>query len=76
MHRESILKHMLGELKYQQQKIIMNIDLIDKYINRIEENIANEKCLDEAMVEEYKNKDLIGEVNELLKDLKGDKYGE
>ena len=67
---------MLGELKYQQQKSMMVIDLIDKYIHRIEENIADNKCLDDAMEEEYRNKDLIGEVNELLKELKGDKYGE
>ena len=73
MNRENKLKRMLGELKYQQQKAIAMLELIEKYINRIEENIASEKSLDDAMVEEYRNKDLVGEVKELLKELKGDK---
>lgn len=73
MNRENKLKCMLGELKYQQQKVIAMLELIEKYINRIEENIASEKSLDDAMVEEYRNKDLVGEVKELLKELKGDK---
>ena len=73
MNRENKLKRMLGELKYQQQKAIAMLELIEKYINRIEENRASEKSLDDAMVEEYRNKDLVGEVKELLKELKGDK---
>lgn len=73
MNRENKLKRMLSELKYQQQKAIAMLELIEKYINRIEENIASEKSLDDAMVEEYRNKDLVGEVKELLKELKGDK---
>lgn len=73
MNRENKLKRMLGELKYQKEKAIAMLELIEKYINRIEENIASEKSLDDAMVEEYRNKDLVGEVKELLKELKGDK---
>lgn len=72
LRRDDKLKLYLGKLKYQKQKMIFIIDLIEEYIYRIEENISQVKCADTAEAEEYKNKDLVMEVEELLKELKGD----
>ena len=71
LHRNDKLKLYLGQLKYQKQKMIFIIELIEKYIYRIEENISEVKRADTAQEEEYKNKDLVMEVEELLKELKG-----
>lgn len=70
MNKEDILKDYLGQLKYQKSKMLIYIKLIDSYIFRIEENTSEVKCSDTAMEEEYKNKDLKREVEELLKELK------
>lgn len=70
MNKRDILKDYLGQLKYQQSKMLLFVDLIDRYIRRIEENISDVKCEDTYRDEEYKNKDLIREVQELLKELK------
>lgn len=72
MNRNDKLKFYLGKLKYQQQKMIFKIELINKYIDRIEENISDVKRSETAYEEEYKNKDLLTEIEELLKELKGD----
>ena len=70
MNKEDILRDYLGQLKYQKSKMLIFIELINSYIYRIEENTAKVKCSDTAMEEEYKNKDLKREVEELLKELK------
>ena len=71
MNRNDKLKLYLGKLKYQQQKMKFKIELINQYIDRIEENIADVKCSETAYGEEYKNKDLLTEIEELLKEIKG-----
>lgn len=65
-----VLKLYLGKLKYQKNKMIYAINLIDDYISRIEINTSEIKCEDTYRDEEYRNKDLKKEVEELLKDLK------
>lgn len=50
--------------------MIYAINLIDDYISRIEVNTSEIKCEDTYREEEYKNKDLKREVEELLRDLK------
>ena len=50
--------------------MLIFIELINSYIYRIEENTAKVKSSDTSMEEEYKNKDLKREVEELLKELK------
>ena len=70
MNKREILKDYLGQLKYQQSKMLNFVDLIDRYISRIEENISDVKCEDTYRDEEHKNKDLKREVEELLKELK------
>ncbi|MBR6689732.1 MAG: hypothetical protein IKL65_00175 [Bacilli bacterium] len=69
LNKNDKLKLYLGQLKYQKEKRINIIDLIEKYIYRIEENISEIKCVEGFKDEEYKNKDLVMEVEELLKEL-------
>lgn len=69
LHKNDKLKIYLGKIKYQKEKAIFIIELIDKYIYRIEENICKEKNIETYEAEEYKNKDLLIEVEELLKEL-------
>lgn len=71
MKDKELLKLFLGKLKYQRNKMINAINIIDDYINRIEENTSEIKCEDTYRDEEYKNKDLKNEVIELLRELKG-----
>ena len=71
MKDKDVLKLFLGKLKYQRNKMINAINIIDDYINSIEENTSEIKCKDTYRDEEYKNKDLKNEVIELLRDLKG-----
>lgn len=70
LNNKEVLKLYLGQLKYQKKKMIYAIELIDDYIGRIEENISEIKCEDTYIDEEYKNKDLKREVEELLRELK------
>ena len=70
MNDRELLKLYLGQLKYQKNKMINTINLIDDYINRIEINTSEVKCKDTYRDEEYKNKDLKREVEELLRELK------
>ena len=70
MNDRELLKLYLGQLKYQKNKMIYAINLIDDYINRIEINTSEVKCEDTYRDEEYKNKDLKREVEELLRELK------
>ena len=70
MKDKDVLKLYLGKLKYQKNKMIYAINLIDDYISRIEVNTSEIKCEDTYREEEYKNKDLKREVEELLRDLK------
>lgn len=69
LNKNDKLKLYLGQLKYQKEKRIAILDLIEKYIYRIEENISEIKSLEDYKEEEYKNKDLVMEVEELLKEL-------
>ena len=69
LNKNDKLKFYLGQLKYRKEKRINIIDLIEKYIYRIEENISEIKCVEDYKDEEYKNKDLVMEVEELLKEL-------
>ena len=71
MKDKELLKLFLGKLKYQRNKMINAINIIDDYINRIEGNTSEIKCEDTYRDEEYKNKDLKNEVIELLRELKG-----
>lgn len=71
MKDKELLKLFLGKLKYQRNKMINVINIIDDYINRIEENTSEIKCEDTYIDEEYKNKDLKNEVIELLRELNG-----
>lgn len=71
LNKTEKLKLYSGKLKYQKQKMIFVIETIDKYIDRIEENTATVKCSEFAYDEEYKNKDLLTEVEELFKELTG-----
>lgn len=70
MKDRDVLKLYLGKLKYKKNKMIYVINLIDDYISRIEINTSEVKCEDTYRDEEYKNKDLKREVEELLRDLK------
>lgn len=70
MKDRDVLKLYLGKLKYKKNKMIYVINLIDAYISRIETNTSEVKCEDTYRDEEYKNKDLKREVEELLRDLK------
>ncbi len=70
MTDREVLKLYLGKLKYQKNKMINTINIIDNYINRIEVNTSEIKCEKTYRDEEYKNKDLKNEVIELLRDLK------
>ena len=70
MKDKDVLKLFLGKLKYQRNKMINTINIIDDYINRIEANTSEIKCEETYRDEEYKNKDLKNEVIELLRDLK------
>lgn len=69
LDRKDKLKLYLGQLKFQKQKRISILDFIEKYIYRIEENLSEIKSLEDYKEEEYKNKDLVMEVEELLKEL-------
>lgn len=69
LNKNDKLKLYLGQLKYQKEKRISILDLIEKYIYRIEENISEIKSVEDYKEEEYKNKDLVMEVEELLKEL-------
>ena len=60
MNDRELLKLYLGQLKYQKNKMINTINLIDDYINRIEINTSEVKCKDTYRDEEYKNKDRKG----------------
>lgn len=71
LHRNDRLKLYLGQLKYQKEKMLFAINLIDKYVCRIEENISEIKCAETCKEEEYKNKDLVIEVEEFIKELSG-----
>lgn len=71
LHKNDILKDYIGKLKYKKEKFINVIELIDKYIYRIEENISDVKCSDTSMEEEYRNKYLVKEIDEFLKELEG-----
>ena len=70
MKDKEVLKIYLGKLKYQKNKMIYAINLIDDYISRIEVNTSEIKCEETYRDEEYKNKDLKREVEELLRELK------
>ena len=70
MKDKEVLKLYLGKLKYQKNKRIYVLNLIDDYISRIETNISEIKCEETYRDEEYRNKDLKREVEELLRELK------
>lgn len=73
VHKNVILKNYIGKLKYKKEKMISILELIDKYICRIEENICDVKCSDTANEEEYRNKYLVKEIEEFLKELEGNR---
>ena len=68
-NREKLIEYR-GYLKFQKEKNLKYIDLIDFYIQRIDENTAEVKDSDRAEIEEKYNKDLLKEVECLIEDIK------
>lgn len=68
MNKEEIIEYR-GQLKYIKEKYINRIELIDKYISRLESETS--KVKDETTYEKEKeyNKDLIIELDRLFCDL-------
>lgn len=69
MNKEELLIKYRGQLKYIKEKYINRIELIDKYISRVESETS--KVKDETTYEKEKeyNKDLIIELDRLFYDL-------
>ena len=63
------LRYEIGHLKYLREKYFNLTLLIDKYIMRVEECIAEVKCNSSLEDEEYRNKDLRREIECLIKEL-------
>lgn len=63
------LRYEIGHLKYLKEKYFNLTLLIDKYIMRAEEYVAEVKCNSSYEDEEYQNKYLRREIECLIKEL-------
>ena len=73
MNKEELLIKYRGQLKYIKEKYIKKIDLIDKYLSRLENATAKEKEAKAYQNEKEYNKDLVIELDSLFYDLGDDK---
>ena len=69
MNKERLIEYR-GYLKFQKEKNLKYIDLINFYIQRIDENTAEIKDAIRADEEEKYNIDLLKEVECLIEDIK------
>lgn len=69
MNKEETLIKYRGQLKYIKEKYMKEIDLIDKYLSRLESEILKEKDAITYETEKEYNKDLIIELDRLFYDL-------
>lgn len=73
MNKEELLIKYRGQLKYIKEKYIKEIDLIDKYLSRLENATAKVKNAQTYQNEKEYNKDLAIELDRLFYDLGADK---
>lgn len=66
--KDELIKYR-GKLKFIRKKYVLLFDLIDYYIKRIDENTAKDKDATYAELEKETNKDLLQEVENLIKEL-------
>ncbi len=66
--KDELIKYR-GKLKFIRKKYVLLFDLIDDYIKRIDENTAKDKDATYAELEKETNKDLLQEVENLIKEL-------
>lgn len=69
MNKEETLIKYRGRLKYIKEKYMKGIDLIDKYLSRLESETLKEKDARTYEKEKEYNKDLIIELDRLFYDL-------
>ena len=69
MNKEETLIKYRGQLKYIKEKYIKRINLIDKYLSRLESETLKEKDARTYKEEKEYNKDLIIELDRLFYDL-------
>lgn len=69
MNKEEILIKYRGQLKYIKNKYQKNMELIEKYISRIENETSKVKDKTTYEKEKEYNKDLIIELDRLFYDL-------
>lgn len=69
MNKEETLIKYRGQLKYIKEKYMKRIDLIDKYLSRLESETLKEKDAITYEKEKEYNKDLIIELDRLFYDL-------
>lgn len=73
MNKEEILIKYRGQLKYIKEKYIKEIELIDKYLSRLESETSKVKNAQTYQNEKEYNKDLVIELDRLFCDLGDDK---
>ena len=66
--KDELIKYR-GKLKFIRKKYVLLFELIDDYIKRIDENTAKDKDATYAELEKETNKDLLQEVENLIKEL-------
>lgn len=69
MNKEELLIKYRGQLKYIKEKYINRIELIDKYISRVESETSKVKDAQTYQKEKEYNKDLVIELDRLFYDL-------
>lgn len=69
MNKEEILIKYRGQLKYIKEKYIKKVDLIDKYLLRLERETFKTKDSQTYEEEKEYNKDLVIELDRLFYDL-------
>lgn len=69
MNKEETLIRYRGQLKYIKEKYIKKVDLIDKYLLRLERETFKTKDSQTYEEEKEYNKDLVIEVDRLFYDL-------
>ena len=73
MSKEELLIKYRGQLKYIKEKYIKEIELIDKYLSRLESETSKVKNAQSYQNEKEYNKDLVIELDRLFCDLGDDK---
>lgn len=73
MNKEELLIKYRGQLKYIKEKYIKKIELIDKYLSRLESKTSKIKNAQTYQNEKEYNKDLVIELDRLFCDLGDDK---